>query len=174
MKKILMILAMMVFMTAVASAQELTNAQLLKEVRELKNMVRQQAFQIKELQMCYEECGMKIAEHSKQLSDIIPTTERDVSVRLRRQLERLESAAGLDIGVGATFVGQGTPNANNAGADGMGSMAKSRFDASYSTDIEIAKVFDDYGMAFLHLEAGQGDTLEGDLAVFSNVNRDAA
>ncbi|MFH1664661.1 MAG: carbohydrate porin, partial [Candidatus Omnitrophota bacterium] len=44
---------------------------------------------------------------------------------------------------------------------------------SYSIDLEVAKTFDDRGMAFIHMEAGQGDTIEGELSVFSNVNRDA-
>ncbi|MCK4463991.1 MAG: carbohydrate porin, partial [Candidatus Omnitrophica bacterium] len=33
--------------------------------------------------------------------------------------------------------------------------------------------FSDWGLAFLHLEAGQGDTVEGELSLFSNVNKDA-
>jgi len=174
MRRALFLFFIIVCVAVPASAQELSNTQLLQEIRELKNMVKQQAFQIKELQQCYEQCGSKIAEHDQKLGDLVPTLDRDLSVRLRNQLERLESAAGVDVGVGATFVFQGTPNANNAGADGSGSTEDSRLDASYSTDIEMAKVFDSYGMAFLHLEAGQGDTLEGDLALFSNVNRDAA
>ena len=99
MRKSIFLFLVVIFMAVPVSAQELSNAQLLKEIRELKSMVKQQAIQIKELQMCYEKCGAQIAENSKALSDIIPTTDRDVSVRLRKQLERLESAAGLDIGV---------------------------------------------------------------------------
>ena len=76
--------------------------------------------------------------------------------------------AGLNIGADATFVLQGTPNANNAG-DGE----DSRFDGSWSMDLEIEKTFKDFGMAFMHLEAGQNDTIESELSVFSNVNRDA-
>jgi len=76
--------------------------------------------------------------------------------------------AGLNIGAGATFVFQGTPNANNAG-----DSEDSVFDGSWSMDIEIEKGFDDWGLAFLHLETGQNDTVESELSVFSNVNRDA-
>ena len=76
-------------------------------------------------------------------------------------------AAGLVIGADGTFVAQGTPNANNAG-DGEDSI----FDGSWSTDIEIEKSFDDWGLAFVHLEGGQGNTIEGELSVFSNVNKD--
>ncbi|MFH1791148.1 MAG: carbohydrate porin [Candidatus Omnitrophota bacterium] len=79
----------------------------------------------------------------------------------------LEKAA-LDIGAGATFVLQGTPDANNAG-----SSEDSICDGSWSMDIEIEKTFDDWGLAFLHLETGQSDGIEDELSLFSNVNRDA-
>ena len=39
-----------------------------------------------------------------------------------------------------------------------------------AVDIEIAKSFQDYGSAFVHLRAGQGEGVQNDLAVFSNVN----
>ncbi|MBU4376649.1 MAG: carbohydrate porin [Candidatus Omnitrophica bacterium] len=74
---------------------------------------------------------------------------------------------GLNIQAGATFVLQGTPDANNAGG-----REKSRFDASWSSDIFIEKEFDDWGLALIHLEPGQGDTVEPELSVYSNVNRD--
>jgi len=76
--------------------------------------------------------------------------------------------AGLVIGGDVTFIAQGTPNANNAGGG-----EDSIFDASWSSDIEIEKSFGDWGLAFLHLEAGQNDSIESELSVFSNVNRDA-
>lgn len=75
--------------------------------------------------------------------------------------------AGLNIQAGATFVVQGTPNANNAG-----DAEASRCDGSWSSDVLISKEFGDWGMAFLHLEPGQNEGIEPELAVFSNVNRD--
>ncbi len=77
-------------------------------------------------------------------------------------------SCGFKIQAGATFIFQGTPNAN-----GAGDKESSRYDASWSSDIYIEKAFDDWGLALLHLEPGQGDALEGDLSVFSNVNRDS-
>ena len=75
---------------------------------------------------------------------------------------------GFKIQADATFIMQGTPNANNAG-----DSRKSRCDASWSADIFIEKFFDDWGLAFMHLEPGQANTLEDKLSVYSNVNRDA-
>jgi len=83
--------------------------------------------------------------------------------------EGVELPCGFKIQADATFIVQGTPNANNAG-DGQN---KSRCDASWSSDIFIEKSFDDWGLALIHLEPGQADTLEGELWLYSNVNRDA-
>ena len=73
---------------------------------------------------------------------------------------------GFKIGAGATCVVQGTADANSD-AD------KSVTDVSYSADLEIEKEFDDYGLAFLHFEAGNGEGITNELQLFSNVNADA-
>jgi len=80
----------------------------------------------------------------------------------------VELPCGFKIQADATFVVQGTPSANN---DGDGSN-KSRCDATWSADVYIEKVFDDWGLALLHLEPGRNDGLEGQLSLYSNVNRD--
>ncbi len=77
---------------------------------------------------------------------------------------------GINIGAGATFIVQGTHNANG---DNQLNEGDDVADASYSIDLEIEKEFDDYGKAFVHLEAGGGAGVEDELTVFSNVNRDA-
>ena len=81
-----------------------------------------------------------------------------------------EAFDGLSIGAGATFVVQGT---NNANGDSLSKNGEDVTDASYSIDLEFEKKFDDYGMAFIHLETGDGAGVEDELKVFSNVNRDA-
>jgi high affinity Mn2+ porin len=78
--------------------------------------------------------------------------------------------AGLIIGAGATLIVQAT---NRANGDDLSHGNKSKSDISYSADLEFEKAFDDYGMAFLHLETGAGGGIEDSLRVFSNVNRDA-
>jgi len=77
--------------------------------------------------------------------------------------------AGLTIGAGATFILQGTANANG---DDLAKNGEDVTDASYSMDLEFEKTFDDYGVAFLHLETGDGAGVEDELKVFSNVNRE--
>ncbi len=74
---------------------------------------------------------------------------------------------GIEITADATFVLQGTPKANNAGES-----AASTFDAAWSSDIFIRKAFDDWGLALIHLEPGQGQGAENELSLYSNVNRD--
>jgi carbohydrate-selective porin OprB len=82
--------------------------------------------------------------------------------------EGVELPCGFKVQADATFIVQGTPKANNPGESN-----KSRCDASWSADIFIEKTFDDWGLALMHLEPGQANTLEDSLSVFSNVNRDA-
>jgi len=77
---------------------------------------------------------------------------------------------GITIGAGATFIIQGTFKANG---DALSKNGEDITDASYSIDLELEKGFDDYGLAFIHLETGDGAGVEDELKVYSNVNRDA-
>ena len=89
---------------------------------------------------------------------------------LREGLDKIKDVFdGLSIGAGATFVVQGT---NNANGDSLSKNGEDVTDASYSIDLEFEKKFDDYGMAFIHLETGDGAGVEDELQVFSSVNRD--
>ncbi len=85
-------------------------------------------------------------------------------------LEKIKDAfKGFSISGGATFVMQGTHNANATSAKN-----EDVTDASYSIDLEIEKIFKEVdGRAFMHLETGQGAGVEDELTVFSNVNKDA-
>ncbi|MBM3250487.1 MAG: hypothetical protein FJZ09_06605 [Candidatus Omnitrophica bacterium] len=86
--------------------------------------------------------------------------------------EPIKLMEGLELGVGGTFIAQGTNNVNYDG-DGQ-TLKKDRTDGSYSADVTLAKEFKEIGgKAFLHLEAGQGAGLENNLTLYSNVNRDA-
>lgn len=76
----------------------------------------------------------------------------------------------LRMSAGATFIVQGTSNANG---DNISEKGEDVTDASYSVDLTVEKQFEDYGTAFLHLETGDGAGVEDELQVFSNVNRDA-
>lgn len=109
-----------------------------------------------------------------KLSQMERNSEKQ-QVIIERQSEKLATVSkgivpieGLQIGAGATFVIQGTNEANNTGEPGDDVT-----DASYSIDLEIEKEVGDEGLAFIHLEAGGGAGVEGELDVFSNVNRDA-
>jgi len=75
---------------------------------------------------------------------------------------------GIKIGTSATFIVQGTVDANATGSAG-----EDVTDASYSVDLTFEKEFGDYGMAFLQLETGDGAGVEDELTLFSNVNKDA-
>ncbi|MFA5146854.1 MAG: carbohydrate porin [Candidatus Omnitrophota bacterium] len=118
----------------------------------------------------------RVAELEKKLEvqGCSITTQATTVKEIRESLIKYEPGEGLkvppcgiEMTAGATFVLQGTPNANDAG-DGEAS----RFDAAWSADIFIQKAFDDWGRALIHLEPGQGQGVEGELSVYSNVNRD--
>jgi high affinity Mn2+ porin len=147
--------------------------QLKERVEDQGRIIEEQKEKIERLEACYGECTHRIDTHEKKLSDVMPG-EKDLSERLKHQLQQLESAAGFEMGAGATFIAQGTPNANNAGSTG-GSTEDSRLDASYSTAVTIAKKFNEYGLGFLAMETGAGDAVEGDLSLYPGcgVNRDA-
>jgi hypothetical protein len=74
---------------------------------------------------------------------------------------------GIEITTGATLVLQGATDANNAQDREASSLG-----AAWSADIFIQKAFDDYAIALMHLEPGQGQGAEDELSLFSNVNRD--
>ncbi|MFH1645486.1 MAG: carbohydrate porin [Candidatus Omnitrophota bacterium] len=78
-----------------------------------------------------------------------------------------DSLLGMNVAAGATFITQMavSPN-NNADKDDV-------TDASYSVSLEFEKEFQDKAKAFLCLETGDGQGVEDELEVFSNVNRDA-
>jgi hypothetical protein len=148
------------------------NSEMLREMSEMRELIKVQGEKIEQLEGQLERNAQEIAASRERTEKKIKDLEtKDVSKHLKRELALLKQLpGGLEIGAGATFVGQGATNANNTdAADGR----KSSFDGSYSADIEIAGEFGDHGMAFVLLEAGQGDGVESELTVFSNVNRDA-
>ena len=123
-----------------------------------------------------EDLDARLADQEKKLSqfeqDLVRQKEfSENSVKAQKSLEKIQEAFdGLTIGGGATFIVQGTYNANGSGLSQNGEDVS---DGSYSADLEVEKQFDDYGKAFLHLETGDGAGVEDELQVFSNVNRDA-
>jgi len=118
-----------------------------------------------EQKQCILDQNKKIAAYESRLSQFDTDLHRQAGAPI-------SIAEGLEIGAGATMVVQGTGNTNNAAADAT--KKESRMDASYSADITLGKEFKEAaGKAFLHFEVGQGNGLEDNLTLYSNVNRDA-
>ncbi|MFH1441452.1 MAG: carbohydrate porin [Candidatus Omnitrophota bacterium] len=117
---------------------------------------------IEEQKTCIAAQNQKISVYESKIAEIDTQLHRQVGVPA---FER----AGFRIGADTTMVVQGTNNANAATE-----KKNDKTDASYSADITVQKEFENLNSrAFIHLEAGQGNGLENDLSVFSNVNRDA-
>jgi len=160
-------LSFMVLNMLSARAEGATNEELMNEIRLLKQTIIEQEKRVVGLEERLSK--LEAAPKSVQRKDMtVEDLDKHVDRHLLHRLEGYELLGGLRVGAGGTFVIQGTPNANNAG-----SGEDDIVDASWSADIELEKSFDDWGLAFLHLESGQNDTIESELSLFSNVNRDA-
>jgi len=135
-----------------------------KRVLALEEKLTEQNKCINDQNQCILEQNNKISTYESKLSQF-EVNLHEVPAAPMRLME------GLELGVGATMVVQGTNNVNN-GADGV-TQKGSRTDGSYSTDITFSKEFKEINSrAFVHLENGQGNGLEDNLVLYSNVNRD--
>jgi len=137
--------------------------QIQARIEVLEKKVAEQDAYIKSQDSLVQKQQQKIVEYESKLSKIDDKLSRS-------PVSPDQVLQGLDIGVGATMIVQG---ANNVNA-GENTLKDDRADGSYSADITIGKEFEESdSRAFLHLEAGKGNGLEDDIALYSNVNRDA-
>ncbi|MEW6594492.1 MAG: carbohydrate porin [Thermodesulfobacteriota bacterium] len=78
-----------------------------------------------------------------------------------------QAVGGLHLAGGVTMIAQGT-SGNDRAVDGDVT------DGSYSADLELSAPVAENGLAFLHIEGGEGNGIEGDeLTSFWGVNGDA-
>lgn len=145
------------------------NNQLIKEINDLKQVVLQQQERIEGLERKVDRQGQVSGGLEPASAPELSELDQRIDKHLAERYPQVELIRGLDMGIGGTFVVQGT---NNANADGQ-PRSKDATEASYSLDLTFLKKFDDFGQGFLHFESGQGDGLENKLKVFNNVNRDA-
>ena len=155
----LFLIAIILFTTqALASEDEVTTEDLMREIKSLKARVA-------ELEEKLARQDIKLGKREK-----IEKDRREAFIRYEPGEGLSLEPAGLNIGIGATFVTQAAINPNSDPADD-----DEVCDATYSIDIEVEKAVGENGLAFLHLEAGDGGGLDGDeITTFSAVNRDAA
>ncbi len=155
-KKVLMLVLCSLFLSAQSGFAEISSDDILDEVRALRQEIKRQEQRINEL------------EERLSEQESVPKTIQFADGTIE-DLDRLV-LGGLNIGAGATFVIQGTDNANGSNLSEKGEDVT---DASYSIDLTVEKKFDDYAMAFIQLETGDGAGVDDELQVFSNVNQDA-
>lgn len=141
-------------------------------VEQLMDRVTQMEGRIQEL-----ERRLALAEKEGSARESEASQVRDQDVTIEKKIGEFQDSAGvssvfegIDFGAGVTFVYQFTDQANG---DSLSQRSEDVGDASYSIDVEFEKSMSDYGLAFLHLETGDGAGVEDELRVFSNVNRDA-
>ncbi len=180
MKRVMLIFMFLVFILycvpARAGGGEPTVKELMEEIRSLKARVAELEAKVSEQSMPPKGTAAEGAQQGKPEGPIIkkfherevPIEKGGIHVDHKRQISEVLEWEGFRIGANVTAIVQGTPNANNAGAD-----EDSRFDGSWKGDIDIEHRFADWGRAFIELEIGQGDTLNGEMALFSIVNNNA-
>lgn len=139
--------------------------QLKARITELEQKLNTQEKCMNDQKQCILDQNKKITEYQDKLSKF----EVNLHEMPAAPMKLME---GLELGVGATMIVQGTNNVNN-NSDGT-TPKSNRTDGSYSTDVTFSKEFKEIsGRAFVHLENGQGNGLEDNLVLYSNVNRDA-
>jgi len=109
------------------------------------------------------------AEADISRDQIIEDSLRHVDSHLLHRIEGYDLFGGLRFGVGVTGVAQFVHNANG---DDLVKEGEDVVDGAYSLDIELEKLCGDFGIVYVHLEAGDADSVEDELKVFSNVNYD--
>ncbi|RKY32068.1 MAG: hypothetical protein DRP74_03450 [Candidatus Omnitrophota bacterium] len=114
-------------------------------------------------------CSFCFAQGDPLNEKILELEERVRALESKTKNASLFNKEDIELEGGATFILQTT---NNANGDNQ-SPEEDVTDGSFSVDLILSKEFNDYAKGLIHLEAGQGQGVEDELKVFSNVNRDA-
>ncbi len=137
-------------------------AELEKRVYALEEKMLRQDTCIREQNECIIDQKRKISEYENRLSQFEQQPHKAAGAPMAIE-------EGLEIGVGATMIVQGTNNTNAGDTKKEG-----RFDASYSTDLIFTKEFPEAnGKALVHVEANQGPGIDDNLVLYNWVNTDS-
>ncbi len=141
-----------------------------EEVRRLEKRVEALEEKLNKQAECIKNQEVIIKHHEDKISEYESRFEHsDTHLLHREEGPPAFTSDGFRIGAGVTSVLQATNRAN-----ATSQKDEDVSDLSYSADIEIEKEFQDIrGSAFIHLETGQGEGVEDELTLFSNVNNDA-
>ena len=156
----LVVVSMAIAVSSWAEERPVTNEELMREIRALKTRVAELETRLGTQEVVQERKWLDITEEFERIDAHV--IHRDVDKDIGLEIE------GIRIGTGATFITQYAMDPNSVSGD------DDVVDGTYTIDLEFASRVGKSGVAFLHLEAGQGAGLDGDeITTFSNVNRDA-
>ncbi len=139
-------------------------------VIELLNTVNKQSEKIQEQEQVIRELRRQV-ETSKGLAERVTVPhEPHLDKHLLHEQSGLgEQLGNIKIGLGLTGVVQGTVNAEDVSGEDS-----DQTDGSWSMDLELESPIGDHGVAFVAIEAGQGEGLTDELGgLFHGVNDDA-
>jgi uncharacterized coiled-coil protein SlyX len=166
------VLFLLVFVLLRSTSVFADDASIRGEINQLKERIQALEKKVSEQDTYIAAQNTKVQTQAQQINEYEAKFSQFEERLKRVPGETIPLMEGLELGAGATMIVQGANNVNYA-PEGE-SIKKSRTDGSYSADITLAKEFKGVGdRAFLHLEGGQGDGLEDNLLLYSNVNRDA-
>jgi len=150
---------------AVSADEAVTNETLLRDIRDLKKTVQQQAGKIADLEqrVKQQEMQSQVSEAPAVATDI----DKKIDERLTKRIPGFQLLDGLSMSIGATSVLQAARNANG---DSQLSQKEDVTEASYTADITFEKKFEDYAEAYVYLGAGQGAGADDRLALYKGVN----
>jgi Carbohydrate-selective porin, OprB family len=154
---------------AVSADEPVTNEALMKEIRGLKDTVRQQAQKIEELEKRVNSQETKSQPPANPLDTSL--IDKKIDERLSQRPAPNQLMEGLTFGLEATTIVQGAHRANG---DSQLSRDEDFTDATITSKISFNKKFGDYGEGFVLLKAGEGAGLDRNLKLFSDVNDNAS
>jgi len=156
MKRVVALIFISVFLFSNAnSARAVDYSKELKLLRDRIEMLEEKIQEGEKERTEIKEANQKLADKDHDLEEIKETFKR------------------LSFGGGITGVVQGTVNNDdNRHADDITNTGEVT-DGNYSVDLELEADLDKWGIAFIHVEAGDGDGVGEELGALTGVNADA-
>jgi len=146
----------------IASLETLVHQLYVSHEREMKEM----ASKISDLEMENKELRSYLSKGIKAQDEIIAQCKHTIREATISAQGIPQVSKGMEIGFSATGLVQGIINGGNG-------MLGDATDATWSSDLELTKEFENCGLAYAHIEMGQGVGLDEDeVHFFSTINRD--
>jgi hypothetical protein len=138
-------------------------------VLELRDMVHQQNKKIEQQDRTIRELRRQVESYEDVSAGVTGEREPHLDKHILHERSGLgEQLGNINVGIGLTGIVQGSIEAEDVSGEN-----NDQTDGSWSMDIELESPVGERGTVFALIEAGQGEGLTDELAVFHGVNDDA-